>query len=86
MELDAIDGQGAGRTAITSPSSLVADTSSSVRDALCGKRVVAPGGEVLREPREDPLAVVVNRARLAVEQPLRLADLATKRRDDRLVA
>ena len=49
------------RTAITSPSAAVADTSSAVRDRRRGERVVAAGREVLRQAGEDAAAVVVRR-------------------------
>ena len=50
------------------------------------KRVVAPHLDVGRQALVDPLAVVRDRARLAVQQRLRLADGAAERLDDRLVA
>src|SRR5581483_12412777 len=57
-----------------------------VRNRRRRERVVAAGLEFLRQPGEDPASVVTDRARLAVQQVLRLADLAAERLDDRLVA
>jgi hypothetical protein len=48
--------------------------------------VVAAHLQLRRQPREDAAAVVRDDARLAVEQRLRLADVAAEGLDDRLVA
>src|SRR5207249_2120635 len=44
------------------------------------------GGEILRQPGEDALAVVVDGARLPMQEALRLPDLAAECLHDRLVA
>ena len=46
------------------------------RDRRRRERVVAPGLEALGQALEQPAAVVLDLARLAVDEPLRLADLA----------
>src|SRR5690349_3412534 len=51
-----------------------------------GQRVVTTDLESLRQPLEDAAAVVLDHARLAVEQALRAPDLAAERLDDRLMA
>ena len=51
-----------------------------------GERVVAAGLERGREPREDAAPVVLEHARLAVQQRLRLRHLAAEGLDDRLMA
>src|SRR5205823_14047858 len=51
-----------------------------------GERVVAARREVSREPVEDSLAVVVDRARLPVDEPARLPHAAAEDLDDRLVS
>src|SRR5205823_3481438 len=58
----------------------------SIGDAGRGERVVAAGVEGGRETGEEPAAVVVHRARLAVDEAPREADLAAEGLDDRLVA
>src|SRR5438270_8325765 len=57
-----------------------------VRDALRGERVVAARLEARRKAGEEALPVVVDGARLAVDEPSREPDLAAERFDDRLVA
>ena len=57
-----------------------------VRHAHGRERVVAPCLDLLGQAREDPLAVVSDAARLAVQERLRLADLASEGLDDRLMA
>ena len=75
------------RTAITSPSSARRGNLELVGDVLCGERVVATGGEALRQPGEDAAAVVVDRRSLCRGGArCACADLAAERRDDRLVA
>src|SRR6266536_1765052 len=56
-----------------------------VRHARRRERVVATDLEVLRQPAENALAVVLDRARLAVQQALRARDLAAERLNHRLV-
>ncbi len=48
--------------------------------------MIPAGLERAREALEETLAVVLDAARLAVDEPLRLADLAAEGLDDRLVA
>ena len=48
--------------------------------------VVAAGLDLGRETLEDPESVVLEHARLAVQERLRARDLASERLDDRLVA
>jgi hypothetical protein len=50
------------------------------------ERVVAAGFDLRRQAGEDTLTIVVNTARLAVEQRSRLADRADERLDDRMMA
>src|SRR5262245_51012202 len=57
-----------------------------VRHARCGERVVAAGLEALGQPGEDPPSVVLDDARLAVQERARTADLAAERLHDGLVA
>src|SRR4051812_8823077 len=57
-----------------------------LRDRGCSERVVAAGLEALGQALEEPAAVVLDLARLAVDEPLRLADLAAEGLDDHLVA
>src|SRR5262245_12534468 len=57
-----------------------------VRDAGRGARVVAAGLERRGQPRVQALSAVRHRARLAMHEPPRLADVAAEHLDDRLVA
>src|SRR3954451_25156864 len=50
-----------------------------------GERVVAADLESLRQSLKDAASVVLDHARLAVQQALRAADLAAERLDDRLM-
>ena len=74
------------RTAITSPLGARGRDLEAIGDARRRERVVAAGLERLGEAVEEAAAVVVDRARLAVDESLRLADLAAEGLDDRLVA
>ena len=56
-----------------------------VGDMDCGERVVAPDLDRARKPCEDALPVVLDPARLAVDELTRLRDLAAEGLDDRLV-
>src|SRR5207248_765711 len=57
-----------------------------VRDGRGRERVVAPGLELRGKPGEEAPAVMVHRARLAVDEPARGADLPAEGLDDSLVA
>src|SRR5581483_2402794 len=57
-----------------------------VREPGRRERVVAARVERLGQPVEEAAAVVVDGRRLAVQELLRVADLAAERLDDRLVA
>src|SRR5205085_6583507 len=57
-----------------------------VRDRDRGERVIAARLEALGQALEEPAAVMLDLARLAVDEPLRLADLAAEGLDDHLVA
>ena len=74
------------RTAMTSPSSVVAHTSSESGTACRGQGVVAAALERAREASEQTLAVVLDPTRLAVDEEPGLPDLAAVGLDDRLVA
>ena len=75
------------RTAITSPSADVADTSRHVRHRRRGERVVAAGREAVRQAGEDAAAVVARRRVAFPWTSVRAgADLAAEHVDDRLVA
>src|SRR3954462_4123419 len=86
MELDAFDRQlavaDAHHLAVVAPRSHL----ELVRDTRRRKRVVAADLEPLRQATEDAAPVVLDAARLPVEQALRAADLAAERPDHRLVA
>src|SRR5258708_30749665 len=56
-----------------------------IRDGRRRERVVAPDLERLRQAGKDAAPVVLDEARLPVQQPLRRRDLATERLDDRLM-
>ena len=71
---------------MTSPSSVRARDDERVGHARRGERVVAARDEPVGEPRVDPEAVVADRARLPVDERLRLRHLAAEALDDRLVA
>src|SRR5207237_2772398 len=57
-----------------------------LRHARRRERVVAPGREVGRKAFEDSRSVMVDRARLSVNEPPRLADLSAEDLHDRLMA
>src|SRR5436190_19390221 len=85
MELDAVDPQ----FAVANGHHLVLAAGSGnlelARHARRRERVVAAGFELLRKTGEDAAAVVADRARLAVDEPLRRSDLAAEGLDDCLV-
>src|SRR3954447_9485631 len=86
MELDAFDRQlavaDAHHLAVVAPRSDL----ELVRDTRRGERVVAPDLQPLWEIAEHAAPVVLDAARLPVEQALSAADLAAERPDHRLVA
>src|SRR3954469_25678500 len=86
MELDAFDRQlavaDAHHLAVVAPRRHL----ELVRDNRRRERVVTPDLEPLREAAEHAPPVVLDAARLPVEQALRAADLADERPDHRLVA
>ena len=73
------------RTPMTSPSSVRAVTTSSSGTLRRGERVVAADLDLLGQSREHALPVVVDHARLPVEERSRRADRAAEGLDDGLV-
>ena len=55
------------------------------RFAFHGERVVPHRGEILLKPREHPAPIMMDAARLAVHQPLRMHDPSAKRLRDGLM-
>src|SRR4051794_26107555 len=86
MELDAVDRQLAVADGHHVALGAARRDLELLRDRGCSERVVAAGLEALGQALEEPAAVVLDLTRLAVDEPLRLADLAAEGLDDHLVA
>ena len=78
MELDALDPELAMAYAHHLPVRRSCGHLELRRHAHRGERVITAGLEVRGQPGEDPLAVVLDRGRLAVQERLGLADLAAE--------